>query len=84
MSDFLTSKKAKIYDILPDIKVTSNDESILHTNTDDDLNIEEKTKYVVVSDNIGLSLSDLKDLIDTKTQRRSDKNIKIKRKSERK
>ena len=38
--------------------------------------LKKKTKYVVVSDNIGLSLSDLKDIMD-KIQRRSYKIIII-------
>ena len=36
-------------DILPDIEVASNDESILQNTTDDDITFEEKTKDVVVS-----------------------------------
>ena len=33
VSGFFTSKKAKIYDILPDIEFTSNDESMLQNTT---------------------------------------------------
>ena len=43
-----------------DIDVTSNDESILQNTTDDDFTLQEKTKDVVDSDNIGLSFSDFK------------------------
>ena len=64
LSGFFTSKKAKIDGILPYFEVTSNDESILPNTLDDDLTFEEKTKDVVVSDNTGLSLSDLKNIMD--------------------
>ena len=39
---FFTSKEAKIDNILPDIEVTSNDESILQNYTKDGFTIEEE------------------------------------------
>ena len=39
-------------------------QSILQNTTDDGCTLEEKTKYVVVFDNIGLTLNDLKDFMD--------------------
>ena len=43
-SGVFISKKYKIDDTLPDIEVTSNDESILQNTTDDDFTLEEKQK----------------------------------------
>ena len=63
-------------DILPDVEVTWNDESILQNTTDDDFTLEEKTKDVVFSDNIGLSLNDFKDTME-KTYKEDQKcNVK--------
>ena len=42
MSGFFISKKLKIYDILPYIEMTSNDESIWQNTTDDDFTLVEK------------------------------------------
>ena len=44
---------------IADIEVTSNDQSILHNTTDDDFTLEDKSKDVLVSNNIVLSLNDL-------------------------
>ena len=76
MSGFFTAKKAEIDDILPDIELTSNDESMLQNTTDGDFTLEEKTKEVVVSNNIGLSLSDFKDIMDKNTKKIIDNNDK--------
>ena len=76
VSGFFTSKKAKIYDILSDIELPSNDESMLQNITDGDFTLEEKTKDVVVSNNIGLSLSDFKDIMDKNTKKIIDNNDK--------
>ena len=43
---FFTSKKAKIYDLFPDIEETSNDETILQYITDDDFTLEKKKKKI--------------------------------------
>ena len=37
--------------------------------SDDDFTLEEKTKYVVESNSIGLGLGDLKDIMDKNTKR---------------
>ena len=52
-------------------------QSTLQNTSDDGFTLEEKTKYVVVSDTIGLSLSDLKDIMDKNTKKIIDKNYKI-------
>ena len=44
---------------IADIEVTSNDQSILQNTTDDDFTLEDKSKDVLVSNNIVLSLNDL-------------------------
>ena len=49
-------------DIRPDIEVTSIDESISQNTTDDEFTLKEKTKDVVVSDNICLSLKDFQSI----------------------
>ena len=52
-------------------------QSILQNTTDDVFTLGEKTKYVVISDNIVLSLSNLKDIMDKNTKKIIDKNDKI-------
>ena len=73
---FFTSKKAKIYDIFPDIEQTSNDESILQNTTNDDFTLEEKTKYIVVFGNSYLNLSDFKDIMNKNTKKIIDNNAR--------
>ena len=63
---FFTSKKANVYDLLPNIEETSNVDLILQNTTEEYFTLEEKTKYIVVSDNISLSLSDLKGIMNLK------------------
>ena len=46
--------------ILPDIEVTTNNEFVSQNTNDDDFTFEEKTKDVVVFDNIGLTFKTFK------------------------
>ena len=62
--------------MLPNIEVTTNDEFVLQNTNYDDFTFEEKTKDVVVFDNIGLSFKNFKDIKAKNTQKIIDNNDK--------